>query len=317
MSVQNFVQSRKIVEAKEKGLREKVMHLDKVCELIKDGDTLYIGGTYYSRTPMSMIWALIKRKKKNLTMIRTIACHEAELLAVSGVIKKIISSWIGIDAPPRTSRVLRKYIEQGILEYEEWGHSDLAYRLLGGMLGVPFLPSLSMMGSDLCKQLNVVDYVSPFTNEKVLLIPSLFPDVTIVHAHKADSYGNAQIFGMKYVDKEAALAANKVIITCEEIVSSNKIRETPEKTIIPYFCVDAVVEAPFGCFPHECQYRYECDLEHITEYSRLSLEKEEDYVNRYLEQYVYSTDTFLEYLDKFRPNSIINSVMRMRKILWG
>ncbi len=316
MSVQDFIGFRKTVESKEKGVKEKIVELDKACELIKDGDTVYIGGTYYSRTPMSMIWAIIKQRKKNLTMVRTITCHEAELLVSSGVIKKIISSWIGVGIPPRSSKVLRKYIEKEIINYEEWGHSDLVYRLLGGMLGIPFIPSLSMIGSDMPDHVRALDFLCPFTNQKVLLIPSLFPDVAIVHVHRADPYGNAQIFGMKFADKEATIAASKVILTCEEIVSSDKIRETPENTTIPYFCVDAVVETPFGCYPHECQYRYEGDLEHIAEYSKLSIEKGESYVKEYLRRHVSSTNTFFDYLNRFRLDDIVSSMMRVRKILW-
>ena len=97
----------------------------------------------------------------------------------------------------------------------------------------------------------------PFTGEKLLLVPALNPDVALIHVQRCDAYGNAQIDGLQFMDVDLAMAANKVILTTERIVSNDQIRRAPDQTKIPFFAVDAVVEVPFGCAPHECYGVYE------------------------------------------------------------
>lgn len=309
----SFIEARRRIESKDKGLREKVVNLEEAVKLISNGDTVFIGGCYYSRTPMATIREIIRQGKRDLTIIRGLTCYEASLLFVSGAVKKLITSWYGIGAPPHTSKVMRKYIEEKRTELEEWSHLGIALRLHGGMMGVPYLPMLSMLGSDLMKQCDAKEVLCPFTNEKLCLVPSVFPDVAIIHAQRADPYGNAQIFGLPYFDKDAALASGKVIITCEELVSRNTMRRTWQRATIPFFCVDAVAEVPFGCFPHECQGYYESGFEHFEEYDTFE-EKGEDGVREYLKKYIYEPATFGGYLDLFPTNLLTESVKRMENI---
>ncbi len=103
----------------------------------------------------------------------------------------------------------------------------------------------------------------PFTGEKLLLVPALNPDVALIHVQRCDSYGNAQIDGLQFMDIDLAMAANKVILTTERIVSNDQIRRAPDQTKIPFFAVDAVVELPFGCAPHECYGVYEPMIRHM------------------------------------------------------
>jgi len=108
----------------------------------------------------------------------------------------------------------------------------------------------------------------PFTGQPLCLVPALYPDVALIHVHRADPGGNAQISGYPFMDREIAAAAQTVIVTAEEIVSPDEIARTADATVIPGFLVDAVVEVPFGAFPHECYGRYEADFEHFDTYAR-------------------------------------------------
>src|SRR6476646_6774052 len=130
----------------------------------------------------------------------------------------------------------------------------MGLRYRAGAMGIPFIPSRSMMGSDVGKRVEseMKEMECPFTGEEVALLPALNPDVALIHVQRCDPYGNAQLDGLQFMDIDMAMAANRVILTTERIVSNDQIRRTPDQTKIPFFAVDAVVELPFGCAPHEC-----------------------------------------------------------------
>jgi glutaconate CoA-transferase subunit A len=172
----------------------------------------------------------------------------------------------------------------------------LSYR--AAAMGLPFLPTLTMLGSDLMETSGARTMECPFSGETLALVPALFPDVAVVHVHRADMLGNGQIDGYPHMDADIAAAAATVILSAEEIVPTDEIRRTADSTVIPYFCVDAVVEAPFGSYPSECYGLYDADIKHIDAYARRVKAEGEDGVRAYLEDYVYSPDTFAEYLDR-------------------
>src|SRR6202008_1261509 len=139
-----------------------------------------------------------------------------------------------------------------------------------GSMGVPFLPIRSMLGSDVLKERpEALEYKCPFTGETVLLVPALNPDVAIIHVQRCDPYGNAQIDGLQFMDIDLAMAANRVILTTERIVSNGQIRRAPDQTKIPFLAVEAVVEVPFGCAPHKCSNVYEPLFKHMDYYTSL------------------------------------------------
>ncbi|MEK7378597.1 MAG: CoA-transferase, partial [Candidatus Binatota bacterium] len=153
----------------------------------------------------------------------------------------------------------------------------------------------------------------PFTGDKLALVPALNPDVAIIHVQKADPYGNARITGFPFMDKDIALAADRVILTTEQIIDNSEIRRTPDRTDIPFFCVDAVVEAPYGCLPHECYGVYEPDFNHMDMYVKLMMEKSVDGVKEYLDKYFYGPETFEDYLDLFHVKDIVKATLSAKK----
>src|SRR5204863_5532087 len=158
----------------------------------------------------------------------------------------------------------------GRARFEEWSHMAIGLRFRAGAMGIPFLPMRSMMGSDVLGQLPDAKMMNcPFTGDRLVLVPALNPDVALIHVQRCDPYGNAQIDGLQFMDIDLAMAANRVILTTERIVSNDQLRRAPDQTKIPFVTVDAVVELPFGCAPHECYGVYEPMLRHMEDYVAL------------------------------------------------
>ena len=253
---------------RDRSLREKVTSLEEAAAVVPDGALVGIGGSTLSRTPMAMIWALIRAGRKDLFCCRSITSSEGELLFASGASRHILTSWFSQGIVWGVSRVMRLYAEAGRARFEEWSHLAVGLRFRAGAMGVPFLPMRSMMGSDLIGRLPDARQIDcPFTGEKLVLVPALNPDVALIHVQRCDAYGNAQIDGLPFMDLDLALAANRVILTTERIVSNEQIRRSPDHTKIPFLAVDAVVEVPFGSAPHECYGLYEPLFKHLDTYA--------------------------------------------------
>ncbi|MGC2199486.1 MAG: CoA-transferase, partial [Stellaceae bacterium] len=210
---------------RDRSLREKVISLEEAAALVPDGALVGIGGSTLSRTPMAMIWALIRAGRKDLSCARSITSSEGELLLASGTSRHILTSWFSQGIVWGVSRVMRIYTETGRARFEEWSHLAMGLRFRAGAMGVPFLPMRSMLGSDVIQQLPDARPVDcPFTGEKLVLVPALNPDVALIHVQRCDAYGNAQIDGLPFLDIDLAMAANGVILTTERIVSNDQIR---------------------------------------------------------------------------------------------
>ncbi len=297
-SVHPYSKLRKDLEQRDRSLREKVVSLHEAASFVRDGDSVGVGGSTMSRTPMGLIWALIRAKRRKLVCSRCITSSDGDLLYGSGTSDHIISSWFSQGILWGVSKVMRHYVESGKARYDEWSHMAMGMRFRAGAMGVPFLPIRSMLGSDLIKQRpEAKQFDCPFTGEKLLLVPALNPDVALIHVQRCDAYGNAQIDGLQFMDIDLARAANRVILTTERIVSNDQIRRAPDHTNIPFFAVDAVVELPFGCAPHECYGVYEPMLRHMQDYTALVNNDPIGGMQQYLDRYVYGPESWTDFLD--------------------
>ncbi len=315
--VKPYLDLRRETAARDRGLREKVMSLEEAAALVKDGEHVGLGGSTISRTPMAMIWALVRAGKKNLTVSRSITSTEGDILLASGASAHIVTSWFSQGIVWGVSRIMRHYTENKLARFDEWSHMSMGLRYRAGAMGVPFIPTRSMIGSDVGEQLKdqVRTMTCPFTAEPVLLLPALNPDVALIHVQRADPYGNAQLDGLQFLDIDLAMAANRVILTTERIVSNDRIRRTPDRTRIPFFAVEAVVEVPFGCAPHECYGVYEPFFAHLDLYAQMT--KEKDAVagaRRYLDTFYYGTKSWSEYLSLLGLDAILDASRRGRSI---
>lgn len=299
MNAAEFAEARRRLESRDRSLRDKRASLPAAAAFVPDGAHVAIGGCLYSRTPTLLLRELLRRRPRDLVLSRNLMCYEAEMFFAAEASRGIVTSWVGIGLPWGLSRIVREFVEGGRARFEEWSHLAIGLRYHAAAMGVPFLPTLSMLGSDLLRSTGAKTMRCPFTGEQLCLVPALFPDAALVHVHRADRFGNAQIEGYPHMDADIAAAAQTVILSAEEIVDTEQIRRTADRTVIPFFAVDAVVEAPLGAYPHECYGLYEADLEHIDTYARQVGAEGVAAVRGYLNQYVYGPETHEAYLALF------------------
>lgn len=307
-SVQPYMKLRKDLAQRDRSLREKVVSLEEAISFVRDGDSVGIGGSTMSRTPMGLIWALIRASRKKLSCSRCIVSSDGDLLYGSGASEHIITSWFSQGILWGVSKVMRHYVETGKARYDEWSHMAMGMRFRAGAMGVPFMPIRSMLGSDVVGQRSEAkEMTCPFTGEKLLLVPALNPDIALIHVQRCDAYGNAQISGLQFMDIDLAMAANKVILTTERIISNEQIRRSPDLTKIPFFAVDAVVELPFGSAPHECYGVYEPMMRHMEYYVELVNKDPIGGMREYLDKYVYGPKSWNGFLDLIGIEEILGA----------
>ena len=310
-----YLDLRRETLARDRSLRDKVMSLEDAAALVLDGDHVALGGCTLSRTPMAMVWALIRAKKKNLTVSRSITSTEGDLLYGSGVSRHILTSWFSQGIIWGVSKVMRHYTENKLASFEEWSHMAIGLRYRAGAMGVPFMPVRTMMASDLGSRIEETREIDcPFTGERLLLVPALNPDVALIHVQRCDQYGNAQMDGLPFMDADIAMAANKVILTTEQIISNEQVRRMPAQTAIPFLTVDAVVEVPYGCAPHECYGLYEPFLPSLDYYAKLTRSNPVAGVEDYLQKFVHGPKDWNSYLELLGMEQVIEATVRGRSI---
>jgi glutaconate CoA-transferase, subunit A len=295
----DFVAARRRLEDKPKAAGEKLTTIEDAVALVRDGDHLAVGGCLFSRTPMALVREILRQRRRGLTLSRNLMCTEGEFFMVTGGVERVVTAWMSIGLPWGVSRILRHYVESGQVVLEEWSHLALGLRFRAAAMGVPFLPALTMLGSDLMAVGGMKTIEDPYTGQTLAAVPALFPDVAILHVHRADRFGNAQIDGYTHMDADIARAATTVLMTAEEIVPEEDTRRYPDRTVIPGFVVDALVHVPFGSFPHECYALYEADYDHFQDYTASIDAGGPAAVADYLERYVFQPPTFADYLDLF------------------
>jgi glutaconate CoA-transferase subunit A len=306
---------RENMSRRDRSLREKVVSLSEAASFVQDGMKVGIGGSTMSRTPMALIWELIRQRRKDLSCSRCIVSTDGDLLFGSCVSDHILTSWFAQGILWGLSKVMRHHVETQGKRYDEWSHMAVGMRFRAGAMGVPFMPMRAMLGSDVMKQRPEAKQIDcPFTGEQLLLVPALNPDVALIHVQRCDAYGNAQIDGLQFMDIDLAMAANKVIMTTERIVSNDQIRRSPDQTKIPFFCVDAVVEVPYGSAPHECYGVYEPMMKHMEAYVKQVNSDPVEGMREYLERYFYAPESWNEYLSLIGMDELLEASQRGRSI---
>jgi glutaconate CoA-transferase, subunit A len=310
----DFVAARRRLEAKPKSAGPKLGSLEDAVARVKDGDHVALGGCLYSRTPLALVWALLRRRPTRLTLSRNLMCYEGEWGMVAGAVDKLVTSWMGIGLPWGLSRIQREFVEAGRVEFEEWSHLGLGLRYRAAAMGVPFLPSLTMLGSGLMGVGGSKTVACPYTGQTLHAVPALFPDVAFIHVQKADRLGNCQIDGYPHMDADIARAASTVLVTAEEIVSEDEIRLHGDHTVIPGFLVDALAHVPYGSYPHECYGAYDSEPEHFTSYVDGIVARGTAAVADYLERYVYAPPAHADYLALFGVVRRVDAAARARML---
>ncbi|NLA27659.1 MAG: CoA transferase subunit A [Firmicutes bacterium] len=258
---------------------------------VNDGDFLFIGG-YIARPPFAAIHEIIRQKKRELTITRSNAADDFDMLIGAGCVKRFISTFISLGLYG-LARCYRRSVESGIphkIELEEYTNLSLPMMLLAGATGMPFVPVKDMAGTGLMnvnsfmgeKKFKIIE--SPFDGSTVMLVPALKPDVAIIHVQQADEEGNAQMWGIGGDCKWGANASQKVIVSCERIVSREVVGKDPSRTIVPGFKVVAVTEEPFGAHPGYTPGFYDVDFGYGYDYQQASntVEGFESFLNEWV-----------------------------------
>jgi glutaconate CoA-transferase subunit A len=277
---------------KERGLTNKLMtEQQAVSQFVVDGDYIGCDLTYFIRGPNALIHEIIRQRRKHLWFCAKYCYAESVLLLGGDCVNRIDVGFVAVG-----ERVLTEAMKDGRVTLTEWTNDSLTLRLLGGAMGVPFLPTRTLLGTDTLTHSGAKVIDDPFTGKPICLVPALNPDVALVHAHQADMHGNARVLGASTAPLEQAMASKKVIVQTEQVIEPEEIRRHPSKTTIPYYFVDAVVHVPFGAYPGTCPGVYVADTPCLTEAIQ-ALDSHEE-MQRYLETYVYGVESFADMLER-------------------
>ncbi len=282
---------------KEKRLVDKVMtEKEAVTRFVKQGD--YVATELYGsvRAPMSVIREIVRQKDRLAPIdIAGQGVMETELEIAAGMVRKIDLTYQGWEVYGISS-ILRRAAESGSVKIMEWSNGALAWRLKAAALGVSFIPVRSMLGTDTLKYSGAKVIKDPWTGRDLVALPASFVDVGIIHAHRADRFGNCQIDGISGFAPEMARASKRLIVSVEEVVEPEEIQKYPERTVIPWFLVDAVVPAPFGSHPGEMAYVYGRDEELLKAYVDAS--RKQETTEAYLKEWIYDLPDHQAYIEK-------------------
>lgn len=274
----------------------KVVSLSEAIQShVSSGDTVYAAG-FTHLIPFAAGHEIIRQGYKDLVLARATPDLIYDQMVAAGCARKVIFSYMG-NPGVGSLRITRSEIEKGNLEWEEYSHFSMITRLQAGAAGLPFLPMNPTAAGDLeSANPNYRRIKDPYSSAEVITVPALNPDVAIVHVQRADSSGNAHIWGIIGEQREAAFAAKRVILTAEEIVSQDVIRSDPNRTLIPGFIVSAVCQVPFAAHPSYTQGYYDRDNSFYLEWDAIS--SEEETVKAYLEEWVLGVKDRDEYWNK-------------------
>ena len=280
-----WVQVHKSREPVEKLVTEH----EAVSRCVADGDYVAYDFSSLTRGPQALVREIIRQHKRNLWICAEFTLHDSSLLVGAGCADRIDVGFLGY------GNYIGRAVVEGRVQVFEWTNGALAFRMLAGARGIPFMPMRNLLGTDTFLQSGAKVVEDPFGGDAVCLVPALNPDVFLVHVHQADVYGNARIFGTNLFALEGAMASKKVIVSAEEIIEPLEFRKEPAKTTIPYFLVSAVVHLPFGAYPGGVPGRYELDVEHIQHLNEIETE---DHMRGYLDSCVYSVGNHAEFLGR-------------------
>jgi glutaconate CoA-transferase subunit A len=274
----------------------KVISLsDAIAQFVHDGDCVYAAG-FTHLIPFAAGHEIIRQGKASLTLARATPDLIYDQMVAAGCARKVIFSYMG-NPGVGSLRIVRSALEAGKLEWEEYSHFGMISRLQAGATGVPFMPMNPTAATDLERANPLIrTVVDPYSGQTVAVVPALKPDVAIVHVQRCDADGNAHIWGIIGEQKEAAFAAERVLLTTEEIVDESVIRSDPNRTLIPGFIVDAVCHVPHCAHPSYTQGYYDRDNAFYLEWDKISADPAA--VKTYLDEWVYGVKDREEYWQK-------------------
>jgi len=306
--------------------QDKVMDLDvAVSKYVVDGSHVSVGGFTINRNPMAAVYSIIRHGVKNLHVYAHSNGVAIDELIGADCVSRLEIAYSGAGKTAPTCIRFRKAVQENRIEFEDYSNYMMSLRFLAGAMGVPFLPTCSGLGSDIVtkwgfseamrageprivgKKLVVVDnpFGDWFDTPKVVLVPAIRPDVTIIHVQQADRYGTCRIEGLTFLDVEQAKAARNVIVTCERLADVGELRESPERNQIPFIHVSAVCVVPHGAYPTATYRHYDYDAKYLRDYTALAADdaRFEAYQKKYIHG-VANHNAFLDLVGEERLEAV-------------
>lgn len=277
--------------------REKLTTIEEAVALVEDGDVVALQNMATQAAPMALVRELIRQEKRNLGLVVLVGGMPVDWLAAAGVIDRLIGAAVSMEQFGLCQRY-RKAVEAGEIRVEELSETALNSRLGAGARNLPYLPTRGLIGTDLVGiNDNLVEVEDPFGGPPLIACRALVPDVALVHAHRADRFGNVQ-YEPTILWPDVGImpkAAKRVIVTAEEIVDSDVLRRNPDRTILPGFSVDAVVEVPYGAHPTSFNPNYGYDSRFHLAWAKAA--RDEGEAKAFLDEYVREPDDHAAYLE--------------------
>lgn len=299
--------ARDFFRKKSRKLESKLMSVkEAVAKFIHDGDYLVLGGFGANRIPTAVAHEILRQGRKNMGFAGHTSTHDFQILCAGEVFNKLdVAYVIGLEARGLSANA-RRYMESGKVEVSEWSNYSLSVRFKAAAAGVSFYPSRSILGTDTFRYSGAKIIECPFTGIKYAALPAIFPDVSAIHVHEADIYGNCRVRGITVSDFDVARASKRLIVTCERLITNEEIRRDPSLTFIPYWLVDAVCEVPYGSYPGNMYGEYFSDEEHIREW--LKVEEDPGAFAKFLDRNIYTCNDHFDYIER-------NGGMRKMQVL--
>ena len=313
--------ARRAFALKPRALVDKVMSVAEAVErFVPDGSYFCSGGFGVNRIPTAILHEIVRQRKQNLGFAGHTSTHDFEILCAGNLTgrgqtlaKVDISYVVGLEARGLSPHA-RRVLQSGEVETVEWSNYALALRFTAASMGVPFVPTRSMLGTDTMNYSPAKRMICPFTGETLAAVPALYPDVAAIHVHEADRFGNGRFRGTSVADLELARAAKRLILTCERLVPHEAMRRDPHATQIPFLCVDAVCEVPFGSYPGNMPGEYASDEDHLRMWR--DAERDPAAFESFLKEYIHGPTDFNGYLERCGGLKRLQE-LRRREVLQG
>lgn len=288
---------RAVLRARPRGLISKVCGVREAIErYVPDGCYLATGGFGGVRIATALIHEVVRQRRTGLGFSGHTATHDFQILAAGRCFDRCDLAYaVGLEMRGMSPNA-RRYCQSGEVRFTEWTNAALLWRYRAAAMGLSFLPTRSMLGTDTFVRSAAVEVRCPFTGKRYAAVPALSPDVALIHVHRADVFGNCQIDGSTVADLDVAAASRHVVVSCERLIANEQVRAEPDRTAIPYYMVDAVVECPGGSYPGNMPGEYYSDEGHLAEW--LEVEQDEDRLAAFLQANIYGVPDFGAYLER-------------------
>jgi len=274
---------------------DKSMNIEDAVALVRDGDTVMLGGWGVSRKPMAIVRELVRSDLKELTLV-TMGGLDADFLITAGKVRKIIYGFLGYHQLPGIPGRCRQVRRDGSVEMVELSEGMFVLSLKAAAESLPFLPTRSGLGTDiLTMNPNIKTIECPYTGTKLVAVPAVRADIAFLHMNEASISGYGKIVGDAWLDRIMARAAKKTIISAERVVPLEELKKDNSTIKISRLWVDGVVEIPYGAHPTNCFPDYGVDREKLDEYTSASATS--DAADVYLDRYVRSINSQVSYVD--------------------